>query len=98
MFNIALTANENGEIIWQTLPDWYSEGREYKNFEKYIDLDKTVISRGKLNNEFDFKYEDPSTILAIQYEKNNIDAYGDLQQRLTDDLRPSNRSRDSESY
>ena len=86
MFNIALTANENGDIIWQTLPDWYSEGREYKNFEKYIDLDKTVISRGKLNNEFDFKYEDPSTILAIQYEKNNIDAYGDLQQRLTEDL------------
>ena len=86
MFNIALTANENGEIIWQTLPDWYSEGIEYKNFEKYIDLDKTVISRGKLNNEFDFKYEDPSTILAIQYEKNNIDAYGDLQQRLTEDL------------
>ena len=28
MFNIALTANENGDIIWQTLPDWYSEGRE----------------------------------------------------------------------
>ena len=88
MFNIALTANENGDIIWQTLPDWYSEGREYKNFEKYIDLDKTVISRGKLNNEFDFKYEDPSTILAIQYEKNNIDAYGDLQQRLTDEQDP----------
>jgi hypothetical protein len=85
MFNIALTANSNGDIIWQTLPDWYSEGREFKNFEKYIDLDKTLISRGKLNNEFDFKYEDPSTILAIQYEKNNIDAYGDLEQRLTED-------------
>lgn len=85
MFNIALTADSNGDIIWQTLPDWYSEGREFKNFEKYIDLDKTLISRGKLNNEFDFKYEDPSTILAIQYEKNNIDAFGDLEQRLTED-------------
>ena len=85
MFNIALTADSNGNIIWQTLPDWYSDGKEFKNFEKYIDLDKTLISRGKLNNEFDFKYEDPSTILAIQYEKNNIDAYGDLEQRLTED-------------
>ena len=30
MFNIALTANQNGDIIWQTLPDWYSEGKEFK--------------------------------------------------------------------
>ena len=88
MFNIALTANQNGDIIWQTLPDWYSEGKEFKDFEKYIDNTKTTISRGKLNNEFDFKYEDPSTILAIQYEKNNIDAYGDLNEQLTED--PSN--------
>ena len=88
MFNIALTANQNGDIIWQTLPDWYSEGVEYKDFEKYIDNTKKTISRGKLNNEFDFKYEDPSTILAIQYEKNNIDAYGDLNEQLTED--PSN--------
>ena len=85
MFNIALTANQNGDIIWQTLPDWYSEGKEFKDFEKYIDNTKTKISRGKLNNEFDFKYEDPSTLLAIQFEKNNIDAYGDINQRLTED-------------
>jgi hypothetical protein len=85
MFNIALTANQNGDIVWQTLPDWYSEGKEFKNFEKYIDNTKTTISRGKLNNEFDFKYEDPSTLLAIQFEKNNIDAYGDINQRLTED-------------
>ncbi len=88
MFNIALTANQNGDIVWQTLPDWYSEGKEFKNFEKYIDNTKTTISRGKLNNEFDFKYEDPSTVLAIQFEKNNIDAYGDLNEQLTED--PSN--------
>ena len=59
--------------------------KNLKDFEKYIDNTKTTISRGKLNNEFDFKYEDPSTILAIQYEKNNIDAYGDINQRLTDE-------------
>ena len=88
MFNIALTANQNGDIVWQTLPDWYSEGKEFKDFEKYIDNTKTTISRGKLNNEFDFKYEDPSTILAIQFEKNEIDAYGDINQRLTDEQDP----------
>ena len=88
MFNIALTANQNGDIVWQTLPDWYSKGVEYKDFEKYIDNNKTTISRGKLNNEFDFKYEDPTTLLAIQFEKNNIDAYGDLNEQLTED--PSN--------
>ena len=85
MFNIALTADINGDIIWKTLPDWYREGNEFKDFEKYIDNSKTTISRGKLNNEFDFKYEDPSTILAEQFKKTNSDAYGDISSRLLED-------------
>jgi len=85
MFNIALTADINGDIIWETLPDWYRDGKEYKGFEKYIDNSKTTISRGKLNNEFDFKYEDPSTILAEQFKKTNPDAYGDISSRLLED-------------
>ena len=85
MFNIALTADINGDIIWQTLPDWYRDGKEHKDFEKYIDNSKTTISRGKLNNEFDFKYEDPSTILADQFKKTNPDAYGDISSRLLED-------------
>ena len=85
MFNIALTADINGNIIWETLPDWYRNGKEYKDFEKYIDNSKTTISRGKLNNEFDFKYEDPNTILAEQFKKTNPDAYGDISSKLLED-------------
>ncbi len=90
MFNIALTADINGDIIWETLPDWYRDGKEYKDFEKYIDNSKTTISRGKLNNEFDFKYEDPSTILAEQFKKTNPDAYGDISSKLLEDPNDQN--------
>ena len=54
MFNIALTADINGDIIWQTLPDWYRDGKEYKDFEKYIDSSKTTISRGKTKQRIRF--------------------------------------------
>ena len=86
MFNIALTAQVDGSILWETLPEFYQNGKVYRDFEKYIDIDKTIIKRGKLISEFDFKYQDPSTILAIQFKKNNIDAYGDLTKILTEDL------------
>ena len=86
MFNIALTSQVDGSILWETLPEWYSEGKEYRDFEKYIDLDKTIIKRGKLISEFNFKYQDPQTILALQFKKSNLNAYGDLQSILTEDL------------
>ena len=86
MFNITLTADINGDIIWETLNEWYQKGNVYKNFEKYIDIDKTTIKRGKLFSEFDFKYQEPTTILGIEFQKNNIDAYGDLSKILTEDL------------
>ena len=85
MFNIALTAQQNGDILWQTLPDYYSSGKELIDFDKYINIDKTNISRGKLNNEFAFNYEEPTTILAEQFKNNNPDAYGDLTEELKDD-------------
>jgi len=89
MFNIALTAQIDGSILWETLPEWYALGKEFKDFEQYIELDKTIIKRGKLINEFRFEYEEPQTILNIQYGKNNInnnqDPYGNYTKELKDE-------------
>ena len=85
MFNIALTAQIDGSILWETLPEFYQNGKEFKDFEQYIELDKTTIKRGKLINEFKFQYEEPQTILNINYAKNNQnnqDPYGDYTKEL----------------
>ena len=89
MFNIALTPQIDGSILWETLPEWYAQGKEFKDFEQYIDIDKTSIKRGNLINEFKFQYEEPQTILNIQYAKNNgnnnLDPYGDYTKELLDE-------------
>ena len=85
MFNIALTSNPDKSITWETLPDWYRAGKVYKGFEKYIVKDKKTISRGKLNNEFKFQYQKPTTVLADQFNQNNGVSYGDLEARLFDE-------------
>ena len=85
MFNIALTANFDGSINWETLPDWYAVGNVHKNFEQYVDIDKASINRGVLKNEFTFKYETPETILASQFKANTGVSYGDLEAKLYDE-------------
>ena len=85
MFNIALTANQNGSINWETLPDWYALGSAHKNFEQYVNIDKLSINRGVLKNEFSFSYESPETILASQFKANTGVSYGDLEAKLFDD-------------
>ena len=85
MFNIALTANQNGSINWETLPDWYALGSVHKNFEQYVNIDKASINRGVLKNEFRFSYESPETILASQFKANTGVSYGDLEAKLFDD-------------
>lgn len=85
MFNIALTANFDDSINWEVLPEWYNQGKVFTGFEKYIDVNKKDVKRGKLNNEFAFNFEEPKTILAQQFDSNNGIAYGDLEAKLFDD-------------
>ena len=85
MFNIALTANFDGSINWETLPDWYAVGNVHKNFEQYVDIDKASINRGVLKNEFKLSYEKPETILASQFKANTGVSYGDLEAKLYDE-------------
>jgi len=85
MFNISLTSDIDSNIIWEVLPEWYNKGKVIKNFEKYINVEKTIIKRGSLNNEFVFNFKEPKTLLAEQYNSNNGISYGDLEAKLTDE-------------
>lgn len=84
-YNIALTGNSDGSINWEVLPEWYNKGIIHKGFEKYIDVSKKDIKRGKLNNEFKFEFEESTTILGKQFDSNNGIGYGDLEATLKDE-------------
>jgi len=52
---------------------------------KYIDFETYNVERGEILNEIELKFIEPTTLLNIQFEKNNKRGYGDLEEVLTDE-------------
>jgi hypothetical protein len=74
---------EGSEIYVNTLNDYYADG-VLRDITRYVDFESYDVSRGKILNEIDFKFEDPTTILNQQFKKNTTIAYGDEELNLTD--------------
>lgn len=84
MFKAVCIPQDDGTIYVNTLDDYYKEG-VVRDFTKYIDFDSYDVERGKINNEIDFTYEPPSTILNKQFKENTSIAYGDELLSLSDE-------------
>lgn len=84
MFKLVVIPQDDGTIFINTLKDFYAAGNLI-DVTKYIDFETVDISRGAILNEINFNFEEPSTILNIQFEKNNNIAYGDEEALLTDE-------------
>ncbi len=82
MMNLVITS-EDDVLELTTLDEWYKIGRVI-NISKYIETKKLDITRGKLKNEFIFKYENPETLLAEKFKRNNGVSYGDLEAKIFD--------------
>jgi hypothetical protein len=74
---------EGNEIYVNTLNDYYADG-VLRDITRYVDFESYDVSRGKILNEINFKFEDPTTILNQQFKKNTTIAYGDEELNLTD--------------
>jgi hypothetical protein len=74
---------EGSEIYVNTLNDYYADG-VLRDITRYVDFESYDVSRGKILNEIDFKFEEPTTILNQQFKKNTTIAYGDEELNLTD--------------
>jgi len=74
---------EGSEIYVNTLNNYYADG-VLRDITRYVDFESYDVSRGKILNEIDFKFEDPTTILNQQFKKNTTIAYGDEELNLTD--------------
>jgi hypothetical protein len=84
MFKLVFIQNSDTEIYINTLPEYYSEGRLF-DVTKYIDFESIDVSRGKIFNEIDFKFDEPKTLLNEEFKQNTGLAYGDEELKLTDE-------------
>ena len=85
MFKLVVIPQEDGTLYINTLNAFYDEGVVH-DFSNYIDYNSHSVSRGKILNEIDFVFDDPQTILNMQFEKNTRIAYGDAETKLTDEF------------
>ena len=84
MFKLVVIPQENGDYYVDTLNSFYSNGKVYDT-TKYIDFESYDVERGVILNEIELKFKKPTTLLNIQFEKNNKRGYGDIEKPLTDD-------------
>jgi len=84
MFKLVIVPQDNGTLYVDTLKSYYSLGNTY-DVTKYVDFETVEVSRGEILNKIDLKFSEPTTILNIQFEKNNRRGYGDEEITLKDD-------------
>lgn len=71
------------EIYVDSLERYYQLG-QVKEITKHIDFKERPISTGKIFSEINYKFSEPSTILAKEFFNNNNVNYGDLEYKIVD--------------
>ena len=84
MFKLVAIPLEDGTIYINNVDDFYKEGTLY-DLTKYIDFKDYDVQRGTINNVINFKYQDPTTLLNLEFKKNTGIAYGDEFLELADE-------------
>ena len=80
MFNLVVVA-DGEDLLVKDLQTWYSEGEIY-NISKWVDTKSLTVEKGKIYNEFNFRFEESEQILANEFQKNNRRYYGNLELKL----------------
>lgn len=86
IFNMfKLIVDFRGDKVYvDTFNRYYELGNLY-DVSDYIDYNSVDVSRGTILREINYKFEEPSTILNLEYEENNSVAYGDIDFELKDE-------------
>ncbi len=84
MFKLIVVPQDDGTLYVDTLDSFYAGGSLH-DVTKYVDFSKHNVDRGIILNEIEMKFQEPSTILNIEFEKNNRRGYGDEETTLEDD-------------
>lgn len=84
MFKLVIIPIDDTNLYVNDLVNYYAEGNLY-DITNYIDNESYDVSRGKILNEINFTFEEPTTILNIQFDKNNNRFYGDEENQIKDE-------------
>tara|TARA_R110000772_G_scaffold152778_1_gene263645 strand:- start:2798 stop:5164 length:2367 start_codon:yes stop_codon:yes gene_type:complete len=83
-YKLVVVPQDNGTLYVDTLSSYYSSGNIY-DVTKYVDNSSYDVERGDILNEIELKFQEPTTLLNIEFEKNNQRGYGDEQIILKDE-------------
>lgn len=83
MFKLVAIPDNMNNVYVNNIDDYYREGNVY-DITKWVDADKYDVERGKIFNRISFKYQEPTTILNMQFKKNTGLSYGDEVLELAD--------------
>lgn len=75
MFKLVAIPKDDGSIYINTLDSYYAQGQRY-DATKYIDFAKFDVDRGELLKRIAFEFEEPSTILNMEFKKRAADGQG----------------------
>ena len=97
MFKLVVLPTDETNLYVNTLQDYYKQGESF-DITKYVDQENYSVERGELLNEISYNFEDPSTILNIEFEKQNNQFYGNEESTIrVDPIDPNSELIDGKS-
>ncbi len=75
LFKLVAIPKTDGSIYINSLDSYYSQGKRY-DATKYIDFAKFDVDRGELLKRISFEFEEPSTIMNMEFKKRAADGQG----------------------
>lgn len=83
MFKLVVIADDRNNIYINALKDYYAQGNLI-NVSKWIDAENVEVEKGKILNNIQYAFQEPTTLLNQQFEKNTGQGYGDEDLQLQD--------------
>lgn len=83
MFKLVVIQNDDETTYVDTLKNYYLKGNLI-DVTSNIDFESTDVERGKILNEINFLFQEPTTVLNTTFESNTGIAYGDEETILKD--------------
>lgn len=84
MFKLVVVPENDGSLYVNTLNSYYADGSEH-DLTRHVSFENIEVERGKILNEISLKFQEPTTLLNLQFKENTLASYGDEEVVLKDE-------------
>jgi hypothetical protein len=84
MFKLVVIPQDDGKLYVNDINSYYNAGKVI-DITDYVDVESFEVSRPEIFNPINFKYEEPTTLLAKKFKQNTGASYGDESLTLADE-------------